>query len=285
MRILILIFAVCLSVVSLTAETYVVYAVHGPVFELDKGQRTPIAPRATHLTDNSLISIAKGGSLTVYMGESRRMATIDEIGAQRLATLIRRSRKTDGAAADWAVALVNSLMKADTPESTHRRILQSQGGSHRGDDDDQLAANTMAACLSGEMPMADAPISLRFMPEDGRTIEGDILAWPDEAIAEITNSGDSYMFVNLLAVSPDGERSLVFPIDTDIDNNCCAHLLVPPHSVVAFTELSFFPSFLDEGTRIYAVASPTQINFSALCRRQSYDPALGLAPLVIVAAE
>lgn len=284
-RILSLILAAWLAALSLAAESYVVYAVHGPVFELDKGQRTPITPRATHLTANSLISIAKGGSLTVYMGESRRLATIDEIGSQRLSTLISRSRKTDGAAADWAVALVNSLMKSDTPESTHRRILQSQGGSHRGDDDDSALANTIAAYLSGQMPETQSLLAVHFVDADGSPIAGDILGWPDEAVARITNGSDDYLFVNLLAVEPDGSRSLIFPIDTDIENNCCAHLLVPPHSVVAFTELPFFSSFLDAGTRILAVGAPMQVNFSALCRREPYDPAMPLLPLVIAPAE
>lgn len=83
--------AIVISVIPSYAEKYVVYAVHGPVFECERQNRTPINQRDTHLNDNSLISIGKGGSLTLYLSESRKLADISEIGMQRLSTLIKRS--------------------------------------------------------------------------------------------------------------------------------------------------------------------------------------------------
>lgn len=276
----ILMLALTILVVN-AGESYVVYAVHGKVFECDGNTRTPILPRTTHLTDKSLISIMKGGSLSVYMSESRCMATISEIGTQRLGTLIGRSQKTSGASTKWVAALVKSLIKSDTPENTHRRILQSQGGSHRGDDDDRMVANAVAGYLSECVPLEyPHSVSVRFQKDNGEYIDGDILAWQDDATAEISNHSNEYLFVNLLAVTPDSERQLLFPVDTNIDNNCCAHLLVPPRTTVSFSELSFFPSFLEPGTRIIPIASPNQINFTALCRKQEFVPNLPVAKLL-----
>lgn len=265
----------------LRAESYVVYSVHGPVYECDRNNRIPILARATHLTDNSMISIGKGGSLTVYMNENRSLATVNEIGMQRLSTLLSRCKKTDGASSKWATALVRSLLKSDTPENTHRRILQSQGASHRGDDVDKVLANTVAAFLSGNLTDNWLPtVSVRFLSEDGSPIEGNVGLWQDEVIAEITNSGSEYIFVNLLAVVSGGERELIFPIDTDIDNNCCAHLIVQPHSTVVFTELPFFPSLFGDDLVIIPVASSEQINFTALCRKQPYDSKIPIGRII-----
>lgn len=267
-----------LSATAGAGSRYVVYSVQGPVYECAGKERTPVAAKTTHLTDNSLIAIGKGGTLTVYIADERCLATITEIGMQRLSTLVGRSRKSGGASARWAAALISSLMKSDTPENTHRSILQSQGASHRGEDDDIMVANAFAAFLSGDTAQ-DSALSFRLLDADGEPIGKDPLAWPDEAVAEVTNSSDGYLFVNLLAVSPEGERTLIFPIDTDIDNNCCAHLLVPPGSTVAMSALSFFPSLLDSGSRLILVGSPSQINFSALCRTQSYNKSTPAAPL------
>jgi len=272
---------VFILILALTAEAgrrYVVYSVQGEVYECAGKERTPLAAKATHLTDNSLIAITKGGALTVYVADEHCLATITETGMQRLSTLVDRCRKSDGASAKWAAALISSLMKSDTPENTHRRVLQSQGASHRGDDDDLMAANAFAGYLAGNTGN-DSCLSVRMLGPDGEPICTNLLSYPDEVIAEVTNKTDEYLFINIIAMAPDGGRSLLFPIDTDINNNCCAHLLVPPGSTVALTALSFFPSLLDSGSRLILVGSPTQINFSALCGIQSYNKSNPVAPL------
>lgn len=274
-----IIFILILSVTAQAGHRNVVYSVQGPVYECTGNERTPIVAKDTHLTDNSLIAISKGGALTVYIADEHCMATITEIGMQRLSTLLARSRKSDGSSAKWAAALITSLMKSDTPENTHRHVLQSQGASHRGDDNDLMVANAMAGYLAG-ITGDEGCLSFSMLGSDGEPICSDLLSYPDEAIAEVTNKTDEYLFVNIIAVAPDGGRTLLLPIDTDIDNNCCAHLLVPPHSTVAMSVLSFFPSLLDRGSRLILVGSPSQVNFSALCTAQSYNKSQPAAPLL-----
>jgi|GEM_PF-1667223 len=277
-KILALLFALVFALTA-GAESYTVYAVHGRVLEKTSKGETPITARDTHLTDNSTIVIEKGGSLTLHATASRRLVTVKEVGQQRLSTLVARSDSRHKSAAKWISALIASLMRSETPEYTGRKVLQSQGATHRGDDTEQMTANAFAAYLEGHASPA-ADISMRFIDEAGNPIAGDILAWDDIAVAEVSNLSEDYLFVNLIAISPDGSRSLVFPVDTDITNNSCAHLCIPPLSTVRLTELAFFPSMTEAGSRLVLAASPEEINFTVLCDTTArYNPSKPTGPL------
>ena len=251
-----------------SAESYTVYSVHGNVMEYTPEGNVPINIRDTHLTDNSQIIIGKNSSLTLYLEGSKKLVSVNEYGKQRLSTLIRRNKNKSSSAVRWVKSLVASLLNSDTPENTHRKMLQSQGGSHRGDDDDKALLNAFAGFYKYGYSAGDTPVTFRLVDTSGKEISN-FHDYDDAAVAEITNWSDSYMFVNIVACSSNS-RELIFPVDTDIENNCCAHLCVPPFSTVTFSELSFFPSLLPVDSRLILAASPVEVNFTVLCSPELY---------------
>ena len=262
---------VCLLAVAFStmAESYTVYSVHGKVWERTDRGNVAISPRDSHLTDDTRIVIGNGGSLTLYLGSSRRMVTLTEKGMQRLSTLVRRADPSRKSAAKWVGSLMGSLVKSETPEQTHRRVLQSQGGSHRGDDEDKALANAFARYLSGDTTGADGKVSYIIKDSDDGT-----------SYLEVTNATENYLFVNAVIISDKG-RELLLPVDTNPDNNCCAHLCVPPLSTVALSELGFFRDQL-QGGRSILIASPKEVNFTILCdQTATYNPAEPSAEIYI----
>lgn len=251
-RAFILIACIAAIAFSSLSESYTVYSVHGDVWEQTDRGKVAISARASHLTDDSRIVIGNGGSLTLYLGSNRRMVTLTEKGIQRLSTLVHRADPSRKSTAKWVASLMNSLVRSDTPEQTHRRVLQSQGGSHRGDDDDKALANAFALYLSKEAPNADNKVSYDIADRDDGT-----------SYVSITNDTAGYLFVNAVIIFVDG-RELLLPVDTNPDNNCCAHLCIPPLSTVSLSELVFFRDQL-EGGRLIFVASPLEVNFTVLC--------------------
>lgn len=251
-----------------SAESYTVYSVHGNVMEYTPEGNVPINIRDTHLTDNSQIIIGKNSSLTLYLEGSKKLVSVNEYGKQRLSTLIRRNKDKSSSAVRWVKSLVASLLNSDTPENTHRKMLQSQGGSHRGDDDDKALLNAFAGFYKYGYSAGDTPVTFRLVDTSGKEIRK-FHDYDDAAVAEITNRSDRYMFVNIVACSTNG-RELIFPVDADIENNCCAHLCVPPFSTVTFSELSFFPSLLAADSRLILAASPVEVNFTVLCSPELY---------------
>lgn len=253
------------------AENYTVYSVHGKVWERTDRGNVPIAPKASHLTGDSHIVIGNGGSLTLYLGESRQLVTVTEKGVQRLATLIRRADPSRRSAAKWAGSLMGSLVKSDTPEQTHRRVLQSQGGSHRGEDEDMALANSFARYVADGVSYNDGRVTYAIVDNEDGTSH-----------VEVTNLTDEYLFVNLVLISSEG-RELLLPVDVNPDNSCCAHLCVAPQSTVSFSELAFFRDW-DESARLVLVASPVEVNFTVLCDPTvTYRPAKPSLPVHIFA--
>lgn len=263
-----IIYAVAFTLAAF-AENYTVYSVHGKVWERTDRGNVPIAPKASHLTGDSHIVIGNGGSLTLYLGESRQLVTVTEKGVQRLATLIRRADPSRRSAAKWVGSLVGSLVKSDTPEQTHRRVLQSQGGSHRGEDEDMALANAFARYVADGVSYADGKVTYEIIDSEDGT-----------SYVEVTNLTDEYLFVNLVVADAEG-RSLLLPVDVNPDNSCCAHLCVAPQSTVSFTELAFFRDWNDDAVLVL-VASPVEVNFTVLCNRSTvYRPAQQTLPIHI----
>lgn len=268
-RLLTIIIFLTVTAMTVIAENYTVYSVHGKVWERTDHGNVAISQRATHLTDDTQIVIGRGGALTLYLGESRRLITLKERGIQRLATLVKRSNSGSKSTGKWVSSLMGSLIKSETPEQTHRRVLQSQGGSHRGEDDEKALANAFAHYLAAPRRTATTPISFEVLDGDD-----------DAQFISVTNHSDRYMFVNVVIVSAQG-RSLLLPVDPDADNNCCAHLCVPPNSTVDFTELCFFQGW-DADARLIMIASPKEVNFTVLCDDSvNYDSSTPIADVYI----
>lgn len=246
-----------------SAENYTVYSVHGNVMEYTPDGSVPINIRDTHLTDDTQIIIGKNSSLTLYLEESKKLVSINEYGKQRLSTLIKRNRGKNNTTLRWVKSLVSSLLNSEMPENTHRKMLQSQGASHRGDDEEKALLNAFAGFYKYGYCAGNSTVTFRLVDGSGHEIRN-FHDHDDTAIAEITNASDSYIFVNIIACSR-GSRELIFPVDTDIENNCCAHLCIPPLSTVTLTELAFFPSLLPEDSKLILVASPVEVNFTILC--------------------
>lgn len=259
-----IIFPILLLIAGMAkGESYTVYSVHGNVTEHTVEGNIPLCARDTHLTDESQIIIGKGGSLTLFLQESRELVSVNEYGRQRLATLVSRHRDKGGNTWRWVKSLVTSLFSADTPENTHRKLLQSQGGSHRGDDEDKALLNAFAGFCHYGISDRKAAVTFRLIDDNGSAITAPF-DFDGLASAEVTNSTDQYMFVNIVAVSGQ-DRQLLLPVDPDADNNCCAHLCIPPRSTVNMSELAFFPSLLPRDATLVLVASPVEVNFTILC--------------------
>lgn len=268
-----LIFVMTVMCFAAHAENYIVYSVHGPVWEHTPKGNVPIAMKDSHLNGDSEIVIGKGGVLTLYCVGTKKLVSVNEIGRQRLATLLKRGYGT--ITANWAKALLESLLKSKAPELTHRRILQSQGGSHRGADDDKALQNAFAHYLTSEIVPEVGKVSIRLLDTKGEQV-ADYHQFKDLVVAEITNKSDNYLFVNILLLTQ-GKNGiatceLVFPVDPNAGNDCCAHLCVPPHSAVIFSEYSFFPSFFPPESKLITIASPVEVNFTVLCALQPYNP-------------
>lgn len=269
LRIVNLFVFVLILAISASAENYTVYAVHGKVWERTERGNVPIAPRASHLNGDSYIVIGNGGSLTLYLGERRQLVTITEKGIQRLSTLVRRADPSRRSATKWAGSLMSSLIKSETPEQTHRRVLQSQGGSHRGEDEDRALANAFARYIADGVSGADGLVTFDIVDDESGT-----------SYVEVTNNTADYLFINLLVITPDG-RELLLPVDTNPDNGCCAHLSVAPQSTVSFSELAFFRDWADDA-RLLLVASPVEVNFTVLCDSTvAYRPSEPTLPIHI----
>lgn len=257
-----------LVTLSLYSEHFTVYAVHGDVTERTAKGELPVMAKDTHLTGNSRITIKGKSSLTIYLSESNKLVTLTEPGCQSLSTLLRRSKDSGKQASKWVKSLMASLVKGEEPEQTQRRVLQSYGGSHRGNEADRILADRFALWLESPRSQETPGATFALYTPNGEKIT-DPRRYDDETVAVISNKSDSYLFVNIVAVMPGGERELIFPVDTNSSNHNCSHLSIAPHSTVAFSEFSFFPSLLPRGTKLALVATEKPVDFTVLCGKLS----------------
>lgn len=245
-----------MATLAASAKEYRVYALHGKV---TRGENNMTVRAKEYLDENEYITIYEGGCLIVTeeKNDAGRRIALKEIGRQRLSVLVERVEES-AMEKFWKFGkqLVSSLVKSDTPRNA-QQYMSSQGGSYRAEDDDLALLAATSRCLSG-LGTSNYPISFVLKESNGSVTTA--ISDDELYMLSVTNGSNEFLFVNAIMILPDGSRQLMLPIDAT--GNCCAHLCVPPHTTVDFSQFSgFMPA---TNLKIILVASTVEVNFSVL---------------------
>ena len=126
------IFILCLCVLPLTAQTYIVYIATGDVTVMTNGQSQPLQ-KGQELNEQSVVSILQGGQVVLLNKAERKLYTIKSEGKGKLSTLLSVQGNKSQDLTEAYVSYISEKIKSDR-ETNQKNYMQSAGSSYRDAD-------------------------------------------------------------------------------------------------------------------------------------------------------
>jgi hypothetical protein len=126
------IFILCLCVLPLTAQTYIVYIATGNVTVMTNGQCQPLK-KGQELNEQSVVSILQGGQVVLLNKTERKLYTIKSQGKGKLSSLLRMQENKSQDITEAYVSYISEKIKSDN-ETNQKNYMQSAGTSYRDGD-------------------------------------------------------------------------------------------------------------------------------------------------------
>jgi hypothetical protein len=126
------IFILCLCVLPLAAQTYIVYIATGDVTVMTNGQSQPLQ-KGQELNEQSVVSILHGGQVVLLNKTERKLYTIKAEGKGKLSTLLSMQDNKSQDLTEAYVSYISEKIKSDS-ETNQKNYMQSAGSSYRDAD-------------------------------------------------------------------------------------------------------------------------------------------------------
>mgnify|MGYP006916025983 CR=1 FL=1 len=223
---------ICFSICSY-AKLYV-YDLNG-TSQRQVGKEWETLYKTAELQESDIIRTSDYSSIVILDDSSKKLFSVQSGKPIAVKEVIEKKESHISLLKEAFAGILYSMSKDNNKSVEH---YQQRGGvTYRGDNEDRIVAmNITQKCGTNMQSLndfqSDYPITLRLV--DLQTEEYTTQASVGTTlIAEIENRSNTALYVNLMDIDTEGNRTILFPIDEDFN---MLHLIVPAYSTVRFAD-------------------------------------------------
>lgn len=232
MKTKLLLLLACVSVCT-QAKLYV-YDINGSA-ERQQNKEWIALYKTVELQENDVIRTTRYSSFVILDDSRKKLYTVQSVEPIMVKTVINSDENHVSLLKEAFAGIFRSMSKDNNIGVEH---YQQRGGvSYRGDNEDRAVAMTLTnMCGSSLQSISNTqsgyPFTLRLinLSTDSYT---DRVTIGTVLIAEIENRSNKALYVNLLDIDTNGNKTILFPMDEEQN---MLHLVVPAYSTVRYAK-------------------------------------------------
>lgn len=232
MKTKLLLLLACVSVCT-QAKLYV-YDINGSA-ERQQNKEWIALYKTVELQENDVIRTTRYSSFVILDDSRKKLYTVQSVEPIMVKTVINSDENHVSLLKEAFAGIFRSMSKDNNIGVEH---YQQRGGvSYRGDNEDRAVAMTLTnMCGSSLQSISNTqsgyPFTLRLinLSTDSYTDRVTIGA---VLIAEIENRSNKALYINLLDIDTNGNKTILFPMDEEQN---MLHLVVPAYSIVRYAK-------------------------------------------------
>ena len=194
--------------------------------------------KTQQLTETDIVRTADYSSLTLIDDSRQKLFSLQSQEPVCIKDIVSRKEHSVSLLKETFHGILQA-MRTDNQKSVAH--YQKRGGvTYRGQDEDRAVAMALTEKCSSDLPslrsnQSNYPVSLRLIDLYGKQ---PVTTAPvgSNLIAEVENRSNMVLYVNLLDIDSEGNRTILFPMD---EQASMLHLVVPAYSTIRFTDFPF----------------------------------------------
>ncbi len=251
----ILLFA-CIAV-SVHAKLYV-YDLNGTA-ECQRNKEWTSLYKTAELQESDVVRTQQYSSMVILDDSRKKLYSVQSSEPVTVKQLINQDENSVSLLKEAFAGIFSSMSKENSKSVEH---YQQRGGvTYRGDNEDRAVAMALTNICGSDLRainnfQSGYPMELRLVNVANSAYTQEV-AVGTVLVAEIENRSNKALYVNLLDIDVEGNKTILFPIDEELN---MLHLVVPAYSTVRFNGypiVIYEPEGVDH---IIAVAYPQPFN-------------------------
>ena len=263
MRRLVVILMIAIVALSAVGKSLTVYSVTGEVKKRVNGKWVVLVSGNT-LRQGDVVSVGEESALTVLDEDNCKMIYLTERGRKSVKEWVKGAAGSKSLTRQYVSYLCRQLVNVGSTKMSHPdTYMQATATVYRSLSTDSLLLWSVSHALSAcdEVPHSDLDVTFDLVTSvDNVTVNREVTG-DTGCYVRVCNNAAEHVYVNVLNIDTEGNKYLVLPVD---ELSLCAHLLVPPHTTVAFKSEPFVFENETGEESFLLIATREPVDFSVL---------------------